>query len=70
MWDLHAGRLARKFTGQKQGNHLIRSGFGGDDDSFVLSGSEGMSNAMNSHHFLTAGRRKRLHLASRYWRAA
>ncbi|KZV92176.1 WD40 repeat-like protein [Exidia glandulosa HHB12029] len=40
LWDLQSGRLARKFTGQRQGQHIIRSCFGGDEDSFVLSGSE------------------------------
>ncbi|KAG6830752.1 hypothetical protein H0H92_014833 [Tricholoma furcatifolium] len=40
LWDLHAGRLARKFTGQRQGKHVIRSCYGGCDGSFVVSGSE------------------------------
>ncbi|KAJ3989155.1 WD40 repeat-like protein [Lentinula detonsa] len=40
LWDLRLGRLARKFTGQRQGRHIIRSCFGGIDGSFVASGSE------------------------------
>lgn len=40
LWDLESGRLARKFTGQRQGQHVIRSCFGGDEDTFVLTGSE------------------------------
>jgi hypothetical protein len=43
LWDLHAERLAHKFTGQRQGRHVIRSCFGGIDDNFIVSGSEGQS---------------------------
>lgn len=42
MWDLDQPRMTRKFTGQKQGKHIIKCCFGGIDDNFVVSGSEGM----------------------------
>ncbi|KAJ4487725.1 WD40-repeat-containing domain protein [Lentinula aciculospora] len=40
LWDLRLGRLSCKFTGQRQGRHVIRSCFAGLNDSFVVSGSE------------------------------
>lgn len=43
LWDLSTNRVARKFTGQKQKRHVIRSCFGGVEQSFVASGSEGPS---------------------------
>jgi WD repeat-containing protein 26 len=42
LWDLHASRLARKFTGQRQGRYIIRSCFGGVEDNLIVSGSEGV----------------------------
>ncbi|KAI7883591.1 WD40 repeat-like protein [Lichtheimia hyalospora FSU 10163] len=40
LWDLEERQLIRKYIGQKQKSFVIRSTFGGDDESFILSGSE------------------------------
>ncbi|KAI8138505.1 WD40-repeat-containing domain protein [Fennellomyces sp. T-0311] len=40
LWDLEEHQLVRKYSGQKQKSFVIRSTLGGDDESFVLSGSE------------------------------
>ncbi|KAK2466746.1 hypothetical protein APHAL10511_001004 [Amanita phalloides] len=40
LWDLKAARIARKFAGQNQDKHVIRSCFGGVDGCFIASGSE------------------------------
>ncbi|KAJ7047107.1 WD40 repeat-like protein [Mycena alexandri] len=40
LWDLNTGRMARKYTGQRQSKDIIRSCFGGFESNFVVSGSE------------------------------
>lgn len=40
--DIKTANLVRRFEGQKQGNFIIRSSFGGAGENFVLSGSEGV----------------------------
>ena len=40
LWDIHAGQIALKYSGQSQTRHVIRSSFGGIDGNFVASGSE------------------------------
>ena len=53
--------MARQYSGQKQGHHIIRSCFGGIDNKFIVSGSEGENKALffqpvmcrfsNDHYF-------------------
>ncbi|KAG8934591.1 hypothetical protein FRC02_009671 [Tulasnella sp. 418] len=40
LWDMETRRMVRKYTGQRQERHIIRSCFGGADGDFILSGSE------------------------------
>lgn len=48
LWDLSTHRIARKYAGQKQKNIVIRSCFGGVEQNFIASGSEGMNNACST----------------------
>ena len=41
MWDLNTQTLVNKYRGQKQKDNVIRSTFGGHNQAFVVSGSEG-----------------------------
>lgn len=42
MIDIETADIVRKFVGQRQGNFIIRSAFGGADENLVVSGSEGL----------------------------
>lgn len=41
MFDVIEGREVKRYTGQTQSGHMIRSCMGGAANGFVISGSEG-----------------------------
>lgn len=41
--DIETAEIVRRFLGQKQGEFVIRSSFGGADENLIISGSEGSS---------------------------
>jgi WD repeat-containing protein 26 len=45
--DIETADIVRRFMGQKQGHYVIRSTFGGANENFVISGSEGMRLCQN-----------------------
>ncbi|KDQ07069.1 hypothetical protein BOTBODRAFT_120606 [Botryobasidium botryosum FD-172 SS1] len=40
LWDLNSKRMVRRYMGHQQFRHVIRSCFGGANESFIVSGSE------------------------------
>jgi hypothetical protein len=41
LWDLHDKQLLRKYQGVTQGNYVNHATFGGPNEEFIASGSEG-----------------------------
>ncbi len=41
LWDLHDKQLVRKYQGVTQGHYVNHATFGGPNDEFIASGSEG-----------------------------
>ena len=45
--DINTAEIFQRFLGQKQGDYIIRSTFGGADENLVISGSEGGLNLLS-----------------------
>jgi hypothetical protein len=43
LMEIETGELLREFEGHAQKQFIIRSAFGGANQNFIVSGSEGMS---------------------------
>jgi hypothetical protein len=41
LWDLHDKQLVRKYQGVTQGHYVNHATFGGPNEEFIASGSEG-----------------------------
>lgn len=41
LWDLHDRQLVRKYQGVTQGHYVNHATFGGPNEEFIASGSEG-----------------------------
>jgi len=63
IWDIEKGELIQRYFGHKQEKFLIRCCFGGNDDAFIASGSEGRLYSCIENIF---ERWKKLHLASKF----
>jgi WD repeat-containing protein 26 len=64
--DIETSSVIRRFRGQKQGQYVIRSAFGGAEENFVISGSEGAqvgSVGVELYRLLTRARFLHLYLA-------
>jgi WD40 repeat protein len=63
--NMETTALVRQFRGQKQGEFVIRSTFGGAAENFIVSGSEGEYFKPGNIMLLTLPRLESLHLAQR-----
>jgi WD repeat-containing protein 26 len=67
--DIETASIVKSYSGHTQGNFIIRSSFGGANENFVVSGSEGTTSILNILPFIAnmVHRRKDLHMAARQW---
>lgn len=66
--DLETMAVVRTFKGHKQGEFVLRSTFGGANENFIVSGSDGkliISVSIQGPKMLTFSRFEGLHLAQR-----
>jgi WD40 repeat protein len=65
LMHIDSGEILQSFSGQKQSEYMIRSAFGGANESFVVSGSEGMFLSLHLKEYLSKdlNRFQGLHLA-------
>jgi WD40 repeat protein len=57
MFDVVEGREVKRYTGQTQSGHMIRSCMGGAANGFVISGSEGEYSAITLYYHPKANSR-------------
>jgi len=51
LMEIDTGEIIRQFDGHHQKNYIIRSAFGGADENFIVSGSEGEHNSLHPLSF-------------------
>jgi WD40 repeat protein len=51
LMDIETGDVLHNFKGQQQSEYMIRSAFGGANENFVVSGSEGINLKLSSSDF-------------------
>jgi len=52
LWDLQDKQLVRKYQGVTQGHYVNHATFGGPNEEFIASGSEGKNLLINKFFFV------------------
>jgi hypothetical protein len=55
LYDIVQGRQVKRYTGQSQSIHMIRSCIGGSANGFLISGSEGKAKFPSWLHYFIQG---------------